>query len=130
MDKLRKFMNGRYGFDLFSRLLVLLFLILSLVGSVMRNDVITFLSYIPLIYAVYRILSKNIGKRNRENQIVVDKVGYLGKKILTHKKNVVGTETHRYYRCPQCKQRIRVPKGKGKIVITCPKCQREFTKRT
>jgi len=42
----------------------------------------------------------------------------------------MGDKTHRYYRCPGCRQRLRVPRGRGNIVITCPKCHREFTKRT
>jgi DNA-directed RNA polymerase subunit RPC12/RpoP len=131
MNQFRRFMYGRYGFDQYSRTLIVISLSLSIiVMTITRFTPIYILAYIPLIYAIYRALSKNISKRSMENMIYLNIAGSARKKMNQLKLNLVGTKTHKYYKCSNCKQIIRVPRGKGKICITCPKCKSEFFKRT
>ncbi len=117
-DKLRRFMYGRYGSDQLGMFLLLLGVVLALLGSFTRLYWLGFLAYIPLVLAIFRMYSRNIYKRRGENQRFMRLFGPLRDR------------QHRYYACPRCRQRIRVPRGKGKIRITCPKCGERFEKKT
>lgn len=130
MNGLRRFMYGRYGFDQFSRGLIIIALILSVAASFSRIPYLMLISYIPLLYVVFRTLSKNIGKRTQENQAYYKMTFSLKTKFNNMKLSLIGTKTHKYYKCPHCKQSIRVPRDKGKISITCPKCKTDFIRRT
>jgi DNA-directed RNA polymerase subunit RPC12/RpoP len=130
MNRFRKFMYGRYGFDQFTRALIIFSLIISVITTLVRVNYLVFLSYIPFIYALYRTLSKDYQKRSRENMAYL-RIEEQWKRRFNHLKLwLVGTKTHKYYTCSNCKQVIRVPRGKGKLAITCPKCRKEFVRRT
>ncbi len=130
MNQLRRFMYGRYGLDQYSRALVFIAFFVSLLAMVVRFTPLILLSYLVLIYSIFRTLSRNISKRTQENMVYYKIAGALKNKLKNLKLTLIGTKTHKYYRCSHCKQTIRVPKGKGKICITCPKCRAEFIKRT
>lgn len=130
MNQFRRFMYGRYGFDQLGRALIIFSLAISLIASFTRFIPLYPLSYILLIVALFRILSKNIQKRSQENMVYYKMTYAFRNKMKQIKLSLIGTKTHKYYHCPQCKQTIRVPRDKGKICITCPKCKREFVKRT
>ncbi len=130
MNQLRRFMYGRYGFDQYSRALVFIAFFVSLLAMIVRFTPLILLSYLVLIYSIFRTLSRNISKRTQENMVYYKIAGALKNKLKNLKLTLIGTKTHKYYRCSHCKQTIRVPKGKGKICITCPKCRAEFIKRT
>ncbi|MDF2943221.1 MAG: hypothetical protein K0S01_2079 [Herbinix sp.] len=130
MNQIRKFMYGRYGFDQFTRALVVMSLILSLISTFLRFNLLSMLSYLPFVYALFRILSKNIAKRTQENMKYCKMANQCKKMFNDIKLSLVGTKTHKYFKCVHCKQSIRVPRGKGKISITCPKCKTEFIRRT
>jgi predicted membrane protein len=123
-------MYGRYGFDQLSRALVVVSLLLSVFTIFIKASWLTLLLYIPLIYVFYRMMSKDIERRTKENMAYCRMVDKVKKRLTNLKLSLVGTRTHVYYKCPKCKQTIRVPRGKGKICITCPKCKAEFIKRT
>lgn len=130
MNRFRQFMNGRYGVDNFSRFLIYASVIITLIGTITRINVLVTLAYIPLVYSLYRIFSKDINKRIQENYkyfTIRDRYKHKYDQFIAR---VKGTKNYKYYTCPSCKQKIRVPKGKGKICITCPKCRAEFIKRT
>ena len=130
MDWLRRMMIGRYGTDQLSLALVVLYMILF------------FLSYIPycwflswiglLLFAVilFRTFSRNITKRYHENQVFLRYWLPVKNWFKTIKSRFRDRKTHRYYKCPNCKQKLRVPKGRGKIKITCPRCHNQFIKKT
>lgn len=130
MNWLRRFMYGRYGIDHLGRFLLVLALILYLSAFISGIKVIYLLYYVPIIIAVLRILSKNITKRSHENMVYLRITDGLKKWLKNRKLLLIGTKTHCYFRCKQCRQIIRVPRGKGKLSITCPKCRKEFIKRT
>ena len=117
-----RFMSGRYGTDKLNMVLLTAGLIFSLVGLFLRIPVVnlclTVLSYGLLGYCLFRTLSRNIYKRYQENRRFL---------LLTQKWK---DGQHRYYNCPRCRQQVRVPRGKGKISITCPKCKEKFVKKT
>lgn len=125
--KIRKFFYGRNGFDDLAKLSLILSIVVFLIyGFWPRGIVKVILSFIYLallVYAYFRILSKKVYKRVQENR------KYLGAVKMT-KTRWQQRKTHKFYRCPKCKTWLRVPKGRGKIEITCVKCATKFEKRT
>ncbi|PHV71413.1 hypothetical protein CS063_05025 [Sporanaerobium hydrogeniformans] len=130
MEWFKKFMQGRYGVDQLSIFLLLLSLPLSLILAFIDFPYLSLITYVPLILCYLRIFSKNISKRQQENFRFLRYWYPTKKKALGYWSRLKGMKTHRYYHCPQCKQALRVPKGRGNIRITCPKCKAEFSKRT
>ena len=118
----RNFMAGRYGTDRLNMAILGVGLVASLLSVLIKfapvNLVLFFLSYGMMFWAIFRTLSRNTYKRYQENR------RYL--MLLQRFKD----REHRYYDCPRCRQQVRVPKGKGKIAITCPRCKEKFTKKT
>ena len=82
-----------------------------------------YLSLMGLIYAYYRVFSRNLSKRQAENYAFLSWKNQCVQRWQQRK-------THRFYRCPKCKTVLRVPKGKGKISITCRSCGEKFIKKT
>ena len=119
---LRRFMAGRYGTDKLSLTMLVVSLVLSLAGGIVKippvNLLITAVSYVLMFWAIFRSLSRNTYKRYQENR-----------KFLQFFDRLKDRE-HRYYDCPNCHQPVRVPRGKGKIAITCPRCRERFIRKT
>jgi len=118
----RRFMQGRYGTDKLNTVILIVGLAASLLQLFMPTYGLKWafmlISYVFLFWAIFRMLSRNIYKRYEENR------KYL--RFLDKLKD----KDHRYFDCPRCRQAVRVPKGKGKISITCPKCKEKFIKKT
>ncbi len=121
--KFQQFMYGRYGYDEFGRALSILMLALCILSIFVKSLIINAFLWVLLIYNIYRTFSKNIVARRLEND------RYL-RLIKPYKLQWTYRKTHRVFRCKSCGQIIRVPRGKGKIDITCPKCKTVITKRT
>ena len=115
---MQRFFYGRYGVDQLNTVLLVLGIVLCIVGMMTRVTWLTYVSYIPLILAIYRTYSRNLQARRRENQRLLSLV-----KQLKDRDN-------RYFSCPKCRQKVRVPKGKGTVKIRCPKCGEQFVKKT
>ena len=118
----RRFMEGRYGTDRLNMTILTTGLVLCILSMFFRipavNLVLTLLSYVLMFWAIFRTLSRNTYKRYQENR------KYL--QIFDRLKD----REHRYFDCPKCRQLVRVPRGKGKIAITCPRCREKFVKKT
>lgn len=128
--RFQRWMIGRYGTDELSRFLNylgLVFLILSFFKPLRNLYVI---AWIAIIYSYYRCFSKNIIRRSKERDIYMRYSGKVASWIQLRKRIFKERSTHRYFRCPKCRTMIRVPKGKGKIVITCTRCRNEIIKTT
>lgn len=118
----RHFMTGRYGTDKLSLALLGVSMVLSIVstffGTSLIHLVLTLLSYFLMFWALFRVFSRNTYARYEENR-----------KFLRFFDQIKDRQ-HRYFNCPKCRQSVRVPRGKGKIAITCPRCKERFIKTT
>ncbi len=133
-DWFRRFMQGRYGVDHFSHFLVTLAFLLMFIQLFIRHDIfkliVSVLVVIILIYSYYRTFSRNHYQRYRENEWYLRHHNRVKCFFSRERNNMQQRKTHRIFRCPNCGQSIRVPKGKGKIAITCPMCKTEFIKKS
>ena len=119
---MRRFMMGRYGTDKLNIAILCVGMVACILSMLIRfapvTLALTLISYGFMGWAIFRSLSRNTYKRYQENR-----------KYLTFLQKVKDRE-HRYYDCPRCRQQVRVPRGKGKIAITCPKCKEKFIRKT
>ena len=83
-----------------------------------------------LVYAYYRMFSKDLSKRSAENQWYLKKEMKVRGWGQRKKKAIAGRKEYKIYKCPKCGQKIRVPRHKGKIAIRCRKCGEEFIRKT
>ena len=117
-----RFMAGRYGTDKLNSVILwtgVIFWAVSLfVPAGWVNFLFWLLAYVCMGWALFRSFSRNTYKRYRENRRFLS--------LLERVKD----RDHRYFDCPKCRQQVRVPKGQGKIAITCPKCREKFVKKT
>lgn len=133
-EKLIRFMQGRYGVDTFSKFLLIAGLIVVLLSSAIGSKTIDTVGYIvgwaAIIYCYFRMFSKNVTKRYAENQAFMAKTHKLRSIFHSQKSTWKQRKTHHIYKCPNCGQKIRIPKGKGRIEIRCPKCGTTFVKKS
>lgn len=129
-EKFQRFMSGRYGADELSKVFNIAVLVLLVLSLVTRYDIFYWLGIVLMIYSLWRMFSKNVTKRYEENQRFLIFRDQAAVKRANLKKRWSQRDVYRFYKCPQCKQTVRVPKGKGKICITCPKCRTEFIKKS
>lgn len=130
MNWLRRFFAGRYGADQLSLAMMALYFILLLLSYIPYCFFLSWVGFALLLLSFLRIFSRNTAKRYRENQVFLrywNPVKNWFKSLRTRFQN---RKMFRYYKCPNCKQKLRVPRGRGKIKITCPKCRTEFVKKT
>ena len=129
MGWLQRFMYGRYGNDQFNYALMGAYLVLYLFSTLFRIGLVARLAPILILIALLRMLSRNPAKRRAENEKFLEIV-----RPLIHRYNVQKSRRqdreHCYFKCPNCGQQLRVPKGKGRISITCRSCGVSFEKKT
>ena len=129
-DKLYRFMQGRNGMDELARMQSWLVLILLLVGMFTRIGLFSFVALILMIYMYFRVFSRNTSKRYEENQKYLNFRYNRTVSWNRLKKRMGQARDCRFFKCPMWKQEVRVPRGHGKIEITCPKCREKFIRRT
>ena len=121
-SRLRRFMEGRYGNDKLNNAILgtsMLFVVLALfIRNPLADLIVHGIAYILMFWAIFRTLSRNTYKRYRENRKFLQIFGRMKDR------------DHRFYDCPMCHQMVRVPRGKGKISITCPRCKEKFIRKT
>lgn len=129
-EKLRQFMIGRYGMDQLGQFLSYLLLAVILLNLFARSRLLEIGILLGLFFLYFRMFSKNTGKRYQENQAFLTLRFRLMEALRKWKLKVGKRSTHRVFSCPGCGQKIRIPKGHGKVSIHCPKCGREFVRRS
>lgn len=129
-EKFMRFMQGRNGMDDLGKALNTIALVLLIISIFTRWGITYILALVVIVYMYFRIFSKNIPKRYAENQKYRNFRYDLTIKWNNKKKEWAQRKIYRFYRCPMCRQKVRVPRGRGKICITCPKCRTEFVKHS
>ncbi len=129
-ERFARFMMGRYGIDSFSKTLLYISIIMYVFNLFLGSELITMISMAMLIYCYFRIFSRNVYKRANENQKYLMKTQKLRMTIDKYMRQLKTLKTHHIYKCPKCGQKIRIPRGKGRISIHCPKCNHDFIKKS
>ena len=130
MEKLRRFMYGRYGTDQLNIALVIAAMVISLISRIFGSFWGQLPAYLILIWVIVRMMSKNRAARMKENAVFLKLWNPIAKWFRLQYNRLRDIKTHRYFTCPNCKNTLRVPKGKGEITITCPVCKTHFDKKT
>jgi DNA-directed RNA polymerase subunit RPC12/RpoP len=123
-------MQGRYGVDELSKMMVYASFVVMLVGSFAKNPYINLAGFMIIIYSYSRIFSKNQRLRSAQNLKYMQLRDSFLRKISNQIQIMKLSKTYRVYSCPGCKQLVRVPKGKGKVEVKCPKCGTRFSKNS
>ena len=123
-------MSGRNGMDELARMQSWVVLILLLLGLFTRLGIFSILALALMIYMYFRVFSRNTAKRYEENQKYVNFRYNCTVQWKKQKKRMQQMKTYRFFKCPTCTQEVRVPKGHGKIEISCPKCREKFIRKS
>ena len=129
-EKLARWMQGRYGSDQLSKFLIGFDFVLIILSLFVRKQIFSVIVLAILVYVYFRMFSRNIEKRYGENQKFLEMTSGIRGKFTKWKTRAKQRKTYCFFKCPACSQEVRVPKGKGKIEINCPKCHTKFVKRS
>lgn len=129
-EGLANLMQGRYGGDSLSMTLIVVGLVISLTGTFIGFDVLSYLSMAILIYVVFRMFSKNTAQRAKEQAAFQRFIAAPKKWFSLTSKKWTNRKTTTYFKCEKCGTVLSVPKGKGKIRTTCPQCKNQTTRNT
>ena len=125
-----KFMQGRYGVDSLSRFLSVILLAVIVIGMFVRIPLSGLISLVLLVILYWRMFSRDIPKRYAENQKFLQlRDKFLGN-FSNFGSNMSQLKDYHIYKCPRCNQKIRIPRGKGHIMVRCPRCGYEFHKKS
>jgi predicted membrane protein len=129
-ERFSRFMIGRYGADKLSRFLIGFSLVLLLAGVFIRNSWVDILAFLLMALCYFRMFSKNIRKRFDENQ-KFERLSFRVTEVFKKWRfKIQQMRQYHIYKCPSCSQKIRIPRGKGKVSIHCPNCKTEFVKKS
>ena len=122
-------MGGRYGPDHLGVAMIICSLVLYAIFGITGYEPVMYVSFLIVIVALYRILSRKISRRRAENDRFIRYWWPIKTKISRKLVSVKQRKTHKFLKCPSCSNTLRVPKGKGKLQITCPRCGERFIKK-
>lgn len=125
-ERLYSFMIGRNGADALSRALLMLYLVVFVINLFLRSYIIYFLGYAIVIYSLFRMLSRNLAARRRENAWYLRIEGKVKGFFKLQKNKWRDRKTHAYRKCPACNSVLRLPRQKGKHTVCCPQCRHRF----
>jgi hypothetical protein len=132
-QKMAQFMYGRRGMDEFSRFLLIAVLVLIILSCATRGivrSIFSFAELAGLVYCYFRILSRDIYKRQKENAWYLQKKAAVRRWLISLRDRWQQRRDYRFFRCPSCHALLRVPKNKGKLLLTCRKCGNRFERKT
>lgn len=121
--KMQNFMNGRNGPDKLGKDIGIFSIIIYVIALFIGNQILYTLSLIGMMYSLFRIFSKNLSARRSENQSYNQYIRKYHSRLEMHK-------DYRIFKCKGCGKKIRVPRGKGKVEITCPMCGKKIIRHT
>ncbi len=129
-DKIYRFIRSRYGNDQLSSFLTWTGLVFIIADIFVSPSVLYFIGLVMFIWGYMRIFSKKYERRTAENRWFLEKTAGIRASFARIKKNKQAGKDHKVFACKKCHQMIRVPKGRGKIEIRCPKCGHTFVKKS
>ena len=128
-NAIQRFMYGRYGTDALNLFLLVLYVLCYFVSVLTRLEPLYWVSLVLIFICLFRLLSRNVPRRRAENakflQLVNPTVRWLRLRRTIHR-----DKDHRYFKCPNCGQQLRVPRGKGRITVTCRGCGATFQEKS
>ena len=125
----QQFMIGRYGLDELNIFLLIVSCAFTLLARVFISPAFSLRSWVLIIWCIYRMLSKNISRRYTEKEKFLHLKAKLTAWYKVKRDAWTNRKTHKYFRCQNCRASIRVPRGVGKIRVSCPKCRKEMIKK-
>ena len=128
-NALARFMYGRHGNDQLNMFLFVVYLVAMLLHMVTGSDLLDLVMAVLAVLIIFRTLSRNLTKRREENQKFLRKAGPIIR-WWRLRNTIHRDKEHRYFKCPSCGQQLRVPRGKGKITVTCRGCGASFQEKS
>ena len=128
-NAIQRFMYGRYGNDSLNLFLIGTYLVLYLLFVITGLDLLYWLSLVLLVISLFRMLSRNTVRRREENAKFLKATDPF-MKWWRLKRTIHKDKEHRYFKCPNCGQQLRVPSGKGRITVTCRNCGATFEEKS
>ncbi len=132
-ERFMRFMYGRYGVDALNRFLTGVCIVLLVLSLFFGRKIFYTIGVLLLFYSYFRMFSKNHSKRYAENAKYLQltaRIRPVIQKYINKLKSLKQLKDYHIYKCPTCKQKLRVPRGRGKIAIRCRKCGTEFIKKS
>lgn len=129
-EKLARFMVGRNGVDDLARFESWFVLVVLILSIFTRSGLLDLIAIAFIVHMYFRVFSRNVSKRYEENQKFLNFRYDWTVKWNRKKKHFEQRKMYKFYKCPMCRQEVRVPRGHGKICIICPKCREEFIRRS
>ena len=128
-NALQRFMYGRYGNDQFNLFLMVSYLVLYVLFLLIKAEILYYLSLALMIYTVYRMLSRDLVRRREENRRFLRRADPVIRWFRL-RRTIRRDKEHCYFKCPNCSQYLRVPRGKGKVTVSCRSCHATFQEKT
>jgi len=128
-QKFLRFMQTRAGGDQLGIALLVLGMVISFAASIFNLKWLSPIGLIPMIITIIRMFSSNVVKRRSENYKFMMWWGKVTSWFKKKHAHIKGMKQYRYFKCPKCGQGVRIPRGKGKVNITCPKCAEKFVRK-
>lgn len=129
-ERFSRFMIGRYGADKLSRFLIGFTFALIVAGIFIRSYWVDIAALFLMVLSYFRMFSRNIGKRFEENQ-KFERISFRVTEFFKKWRfKFQQMRQYHIYKCPSCGQKIRIPRGKGKVSVHCPKCSTNFIKKS
>ena len=125
-----RWMAGRNGADNLSLFTLIAGVILSIAGNIFGSGMINFLGFALYILTLFRMLSRNLEARAKENRKYIELTGSWTTKIRQFFRRMKNQKEYKYFKCPGCKQLLRLKRGSGEKNITCPKCGHQFQQKS
>jgi len=128
-ERLSQFMIGRYGADQLYSAMVAVSFALLLINFFVKSPVIGAIVWLILVLALDRSLSRNIYRRQMENQRFLKIWNPVKSRFSLTGRKLTEIKTHRYVKCPKCKANLRLKRRPGTLEVHCPRCNNQFRKR-
>ena len=129
-ERIARFMAGRYGTDTYNRFIMAVAIVVIILSLFVGRGLLYYAALGLIIYGYYRMLSRNIAARYQENERFLKRTEKIRRLLRINRMKIEQRGAYSFFKCPGCGQQVRVPRGRGHIRITCPKCRHEFEKTT